>query len=82
MRFTLSWHPDVERELAETWIRAPDRRAVTEAIARIEQMLTVSADTVGEEFYGDRLLVVAPLAVTYSVSVPDRMVQVLQVWHS
>jgi hypothetical protein len=35
----------------------------------------------GEEFYGDRILVVLPLAVTYAVSEPDRSVQILQVWH-
>ena len=61
MRFTVTWHPSAERELADIWLRSTDRK--------------------GEEFYGDRILVVLPLAVTYAVSEPDRSVQILHVWH-
>jgi hypothetical protein len=47
----------------------------------VDRLLAEDPQTKGEEFYGDRLLVVAPLAITFSVNEADRIVQVLQVWH-
>jgi plasmid stabilization system protein ParE len=81
MRFTVTWHPSAEQELAEIWLRAADRQSVTQATNMIDQPLASDPLAHGEEFYGDRILVASPLAVTYSVRQQDRTVQILQVWH-
>ena len=81
MRLTVTWHPSASDELAEIWLGATDRAAVTEAAATVDRLLAEDPQTKGEEFYGDRLLVVSPLAITFSVNETDRIVQVLQVWH-
>ena len=81
MRFTVTWHPSAEQELTDIWLRATDRAAVSQAANAIDRLLTSDPLSQGEEFYGERLLVVLPLAVTYTVSEQDRTVQILQVWH-
>lgn len=79
MRFTVTWHPDARDELARMWLNASDRDAVTKAAHEVDRQLSIDAHLKGVDFYGDRLLVVKPLSVTYSVSVDDRLVEVLQV---
>jgi plasmid stabilization system protein ParE len=81
MRFTVTWHPTAEAELAEIWLHASDQASVTQAANRIDQTLATRPLSQGDDFYGDRILVVLPLAVTYTVSGPDLSVQILQVWH-
>jgi hypothetical protein len=81
MRFTVTWHPAAEAELAEIWLAADDRVSVTDAANRIDEALAAQPLSQGEEFYGDRILVVLPLAVTFTISEPDLRVQILQVWH-
>jgi plasmid stabilization system protein ParE len=81
MRYTVTWHPSAEDELARFWLDAPVRSAVTTAADRIDQILGTDSDTKGEEFYGNRLLVEMPLAVIFAVHPDDRRVEVLQVWH-
>ncbi len=81
MRFTVTWHPAAEAELAEIWLSASDWVGVTQATNAIDHSLAAKPLTQGEEFYGDRILVVLPLVVTYTVSDPDSSVQILQVWH-
>jgi hypothetical protein len=76
MRYTVTWHRDAQKELAETWLRASDRTSITQAV--VEGLLAESPGTVGEEFYGDRLLVVPPVAATYSIRSEDRIVEVLE----
>ena len=76
------WHPAAEQEeLAEIWLRATDRPSVTQAAHDIDQSLVTDPLTHGQEFYGDRLYIALPLAVTYTINEPDRIVQILQVWH-
>ena len=81
MRFTVTWHPSAERELADIWLESTDRSEITRAANSMDELLSSDPVTQGEEFYGDRILVVLPLAVTYAVSERDRSVQILQVWH-
>jgi plasmid stabilization system protein ParE len=80
-RYTVTWHPRARDELARIWLRAPDRTAVSVAANRIDTLLGGDPEKCGAEFYGDRLLVELPLAVTFAVFPEDRSVQVLQVWH-
>jgi hypothetical protein len=82
MRYTVKWHPSAEDELARLWLGAPDPGAVTKAADRIDRVLSSDPEAQGEEFYGDRLLIELPLGVVFTVRAADRLVQVLQVWHS
>ena len=52
---------------------------MTAASHRIEQRLRFNPERQGEDFYGDRLLVDAPLAVTFAVFPDDLRVDVLEV---
>jgi|tagenome__1003787_1003787.scaffolds.fasta_scaffold17697856_1 hypothetical protein len=81
MRFTVTWHPAAEQELADIWIRSSDRHDIADAANLIDKALASDPSSHGEEFYGDRILVIQPLAVTFTVSEPDRAVRILQVWH-
>lgn len=81
MRFTVTWHPTVLNELTEIWLQAPDKAAVTLATHVIDQELAENPQTKGENFYGDRIFVADPIAVTFTVNEVDQTVQVLQVWH-
>ncbi len=81
MRFTVTWHPSAIGELAQIWLDAADRDSVTQATNAIDHVLALDPHDKGEEFYGDRLFVATPLAVTFAVYDDDRIVQVLQVWH-
>jgi len=81
VRFTVTWHPSAVQELTGIWLDAADRNAVTLAAHEIDRALVDDPQIRGEEFYGDRLLVATPLAVTFAVHDVDRIVQVLQVWH-
>ncbi len=81
MRYTVTWHPSAIEELARIWLTGDDREAITAAAHAIDQALALDPQKRGEDFYGDRLLVALPLAVTFTVREDDRIVQVLQVWH-
>ena len=80
-RFRVTWHPDARNELAQIWLAAEDRAAVADAANRIDTVLGDDPEAAGDDFYGDRILVELPLAVTFTVSAEDLWVQVLQVWH-
>ena len=80
MHFTVTWHREAREELARLWVAASNRRELATAADAIDRELSRDAHLKGEEFYGDRLFVAAPLAVTYMISVDDRRVEVLDVW--
>ena len=82
MRYTVAWEQAAEDELILIWMNAVDKEAVRDAADQIDPILAVDPETKGEEFYGDRLLVVAPLSVTFSVLPDDRLVKVLSVWRA
>ena len=48
MRFTVTWHPEAEDELAELWISAEDRDAITAAVLAIDTALRSDALAKGE----------------------------------
>ena len=81
MRFTVTWHPDARDDLARCWIESSNRNAITAATQRIDLQLANDPQSKGVDFYGDRLFADAPLAVVFSVSVADCIVQILRVWH-
>jgi len=66
--------------LGSIWLSAQHRDEITSAANQIDQLLSHQADRVGEEFYGDRLVVVPPVHVVFTLSEHDKMVIVEQVW--
>ena len=82
MKHTVTWKPSVKQRLADIWITAPDRPAVTEAANAIDKSLRVDPLDQGESRSGSvRILIVLPLAVVYDVREDDRLVEVLSVRH-
>ena len=77
--YTGAWHQQALNELTVIWTAADRRQAVTDSVVRIDRALRVDPAVKGVDFYGDRLLVVVPLAVVYSVRENDRKVEILSV---
>ena len=80
MNYTVVWQPTAEQQLATAWVDASDRGAVTRAAERIDTLLGLAPNQVGESRdAGRRILVVSPLVVTYEVVEDDKLVRVLRV---
>jgi hypothetical protein len=80
VKYTVVWLPDVESHLAQLWMTAPDRSAVTKAGDEIDAQLRSKPHDVGEAAEGIyRVLAVEPLVVAYKVVDADRMVTVVGV---
>ena len=77
--YTVTWHQQALDELTEIWTAAGRRQAVNDRVDRIDRVLRLGPAGKGVDFYGDRLLVVLPLAVVYSVSEQHRTVEILSV---
>jgi len=80
--YTVTWHQQALDELTDVWAAAGQRQAVTAGVDRIDRVLRVDPAVKGVDFYGDRLLVILPLAVVYSVREQDRTVEILSVMAS
>jgi plasmid stabilization system protein ParE len=80
MRFTVVWQRDAINDLASIWLASSDRRGVTAAANCIDRELGTNPDQKGQPFFGDRIFIAEPLAVTYAIKEDDRIVDVLQVW--
>ena len=80
MRFTVIWSQVAQNQLAELWLNAADRNAVTQASHQIDQLLAIDPDQQGDDFYGDWLLVVPPLQVVYRIVTDDMQVVIDWVW--
>lgn len=79
-RYTVTWNEYAVEDLARTWIESTDRQKLTHAVASIDASLMHDPLIKGIDFYGDRLLVIPPLAVVFAVRADDRIVEVLLVW--
>jgi hypothetical protein len=80
MKFTVTYKPSAELELAEAWIKAPDRKAVTAAANRIDHLLRTDPRRQGEAREENiRILFERPLAVQFKIQDEDRLVEVLKV---
>ena len=80
MLYTVVWSPEALDKLADLWTQADDREAISRAADVIERSLRNDPDRLGEEFYGDRLLVESPLAVGFRVIEEDRIADIFDVW--
>ena len=80
MKYSVISTPFAEYQLADIWLRAVDRRAVTEASDRIDGMLRNDPDQVGElRPDGRRAVIVPPLMVTFEVRADDRQAIIVSV---
>lgn len=77
MKYTVTWTPSAERDLALLWMQAADRQALTAAADAID--LSLRRDPLGEGEARDgtsRILFAEPLAVLYDVQPDDCRVAV------
>jgi len=79
-RYTVVWVKSSQDELAELWMNAPDRNAVTVAAHAIDQELGEDAAVKGSELSeGLRSLFAPPLKAIFTVREDDRVAEVLRV---
>jgi hypothetical protein len=81
MNFEVLWSAEAESRLANAWLLAPNRHQVTEAAARIDEMLRRDPEDIGESRPGGRRIVhEPPLGLVFSVDVENQRVLVLDLW--
>lgn len=80
MMYTVVWVAKAEQQLAQLWLDATTRNAITRAAHIVEAMLAVDPSAAGESrSTGRRILMMSPLVVDFEVQPDDRTVRVLQV---
>lgn len=80
VKFTVLWSADAENMLADIWLNAVDRRAVTIAQAVVDTELAADPKSKGTEVtYGLHRLKVAPLIVLFEVHRSHRIVEITAV---
>jgi hypothetical protein len=81
MKYTVLWQAKAEQSLANIWLHADERDAVTRAAAGIDSDLEVHPFDVGESrSANERIIFSGPLGLAYSIWPDDLMVRVLRVW--
>lgn len=81
--YSVQWVRSALNDLTEFWIDASplDRKLITAAANEIDRLLRLDPENQGESRTEDRrVLLVAPLGVTFKVFPDDRVVKVLDVW--
>jgi hypothetical protein len=79
-RYTVVWVKSARDELADLWLSAEDRGAVTAAANEVDNELSTDAPDQGVELTeGLRALFCPPLRVIFSVRMDDRVAEVLRV---
>jgi plasmid stabilization system protein ParE len=82
MKYTVEWLPKAEQELADVWLRATNRQAVTQAAIGVDNRLAISPEKQGESRpNGRRILFVRPLGVIFRVRINEGRVLILHVWN-
>ena len=77
-RYTVVWVKDSQGELADIWLNAPDRNAVTAATEAVDRQLSIDAPDKGIELSEVlRAFFAPPLRVLFAVNEGDRLVEVL-----
>jgi plasmid stabilization system protein ParE len=79
-RYTVVWVGSALDELADLWVSAPDRSAVTAAADAIDQELRDDVPEKGRDLSeGLRVLAKPPLQAIFAVREDDRIAEVLRV---
>ena len=83
MIYTVTWTTKAQNDLADIWVTAPDRAAVTTASNQIDANLRRDPYGASESRTDQsRIMIVAPLAISYDVSDDDCLVAVWGVWRT
>jgi hypothetical protein len=83
MKYTVVWLKAAQDHLADTWVSAPDKAAVTAASNAIDAILEQNPYANSKSRPGgDRVMYVSPLGVAYTVNDTNRMVAVWEVWRT
>ena len=81
MKWTVVWQPSARNLLAELWNNGPDRTAIRNAADQIDWLLVRDALQQGEARDDNvRIMIEPPLAGYFTVSEPDVLVTVFDVW--
>jgi len=82
MNYFVFWTPDAEDGLADAWLAAADRVAVTDASYWIDQRLGQNPFACGvpRDASVNRTVVERPIGVDYEIIEDDKKVRVLRVW--
>ena len=81
MNWTVLWKADAESDLADLWVNAPDKTALTLAANRIDLQLRKDPLHTGESRTdSDRVHFDPPLGVLFTVDEMDRKAHVERVW--
>ncbi len=81
MTYTVVWLPVAQQVLAEIWLAATDRNAVTRASNHIDQLLRVSPHTLGIlQFDTVREYSHQPIGIEFEVDDGNMIVSVLTAW--
>ena len=82
IRFTVTWLPRAEQQLAAIWLSADDRPSIAAAANQIDTELSVDPQNKGLEFHeGLREVLIGPLMVLFTVHMQDRIVEVVRIKH-
>jgi hypothetical protein len=80
MKWTVTYLPASQDDLANIWLNAPDPQAVAEAADAIDHILTIKPLGAGESRAGSsRIIIAHPLTVLYDVYPEDTLVEVFAV---
>jgi hypothetical protein len=76
MNYEVIWDPTAEQELAAAWLMAPDRNALTEAAAWLDERLANSPLTLGRRRSSSvhRTAYRSPLGIEFEVIEDDKRV--------
>jgi hypothetical protein len=80
MRFTVTWLPDAQNELADIWNCASNKRAVSAAANHIDHQLKDDPQNKADFLDPDWMYVSPPLGVVLQIIEDDRRVEITQVW--
>lgn len=82
MKYATTWTPEAENGLAEAWLHAPDRDAITAASHRLDRALSILPLTLGipRKSSVNRIAVDLPLGIEFEIIEDDKKVRVLRVW--
>ena len=81
MKYSVQWKPNAEQQLAQLWVDADDRDAVTAAADAVESAMQRDPENLGESRSGmNRVVFEGPLGFSFDVDSARRTVVVLWVW--
>jgi hypothetical protein len=79
MKYTLTWKPRALQQLADIWLAASDKNAVSIAVNRIERHLQARTHASSAHLFGSKLIIARPLVVLYDVSHDDCLMTIVRV---